>query len=349
MSYPKIGDSTLSSPRRQRSRKALSHIQNSSRANKLDPYISANVKREENIQALAQDKITNCKNFLSIENPFLNTHDLKTLKNIPPRIESPRKKRSTKALSHIQNSSRDNKLDPCISANVKREKEIQALAQDKITNCKNLLPTENTYLNTHGIKTRKNIPPQIESPRKQRSRKAPSHKQNSSRDNKLDPCIPANAKREKEIQTLAQDKITNCKNLVPIKNTYLNTHGIKTRKNRSPRIERARSSSPRKIKDPNGECTTQWVIKKKKIVKVLRNKEIWVDPPSLNMEETKSQEEDIDDLMGIMWNSFKQISNLCNDDQNHIDGILNKKQKKVNYMYKINEENSCELLAERSL
>eukprot|EP00588_Corethron_pennatum_P031686 CAMPEP_0194347752 /NCGR_PEP_ID=MMETSP0171-20130528/106166_1 /TAXON_ID=218684 /ORGANISM="Corethron pennatum, Strain L29A3" /LENGTH=69 /DNA_ID=CAMNT_0039115039 /DNA_START=1039 /DNA_END=1248 /DNA_ORIENTATION=+ len=69
------------------------------------------------------------------------------------------------------------------------------------------------------------------------------------------------------------------------------------------------------------------------------------------MEETKSQEEDIDDLMGILWNSFKQIFELFNDGQNHIDGILNKEQKKyaVNYMYKINEENSYELLAERCL
>jgi len=189
------------------------------------------------------------------------------------------------------------------------------------------------------------------SPRKQRSRKALSHIRNSSRDNKLDPCNPDYGKREKEIQALAQDKIMNSKNMLPIKNTYLNTHGIKNRKNIPPRIERSRSFSPRKIKDPNGECTTHWVIKKKRIVKVLRNKEIWVDPPSLNMEETKSQEEDIDDLMGILWNSFKQIFELFNDGQNHIDGILNKEQKKyaVNYMYKINEENSYELLAERSL
>jgi len=188
-------------------------------------------------------------------------------------------------------------------------------------------------------------------PRKQRSRKALSHIQNPSRDNKLDPCIPANVKRGKEIQALAQDKIMNSKNLLPIKNTYLNTHRINILKNIPPRIERSRSFSPRKIQDPNGECTTQWVIKKKRIVKVLRNKEIWVDPPSLNMEETKSQEEDIDDLMGILWNSFKQFFELFNDGQNHIDSILNKEQKKyaVNYMYKINEENSYELLAERSL
>mmetsp|Transcript_10623 Transcript_10623/g.23395 ORF Transcript_10623/g.23395 Transcript_10623/m.23395 type:complete len:215 (-) Transcript_10623:34-678(-) len=100
---------------------------------------------------------------------------------------------------------------------------------------------------------------------------------------------------------------------------------------------RSRSLTPQRVADPSGRCTTQWILKKKRICKVEKAKLTWVSPPCLELEE---RDQENDDVMNIFFKPFLDIF-LGQDRRDELELIsVEQRQKAVNFMYKIDERSN---------